>query len=177
MQVEPMELDEEGRPENAMDIDPVPHLSKLVIQPSIQELNQKTEQQDQDAPIAEEADPNAATTAEVSSALSMVAKTPEESVSEIMSILRTAFPLLTLSLETMVEQMLSRLKPSPEEDMYRVISALNVDAYQHFLQTLPEVGHNGKIPVPPQIRSALEKLVASPFVQSTKVGHDIRTIF
>jgi transformation/transcription domain-associated protein len=46
------------------------------------------------------------------------------SLDEIMSMLKTGYPLLTLSMETMVDQIQLKFKPLPEEDMYRLIVAL-----------------------------------------------------
>lgn len=53
-----------------------------------------------------------------------------EHVDEIMAILKTAFPLLALSMEMIVDQISTRFKPSPDEDIYRLISALMTDALQ-----------------------------------------------
>lgn len=53
-----------------------------------------------------------------------------EYVDEIVQILKTAFPFLTLSMETMVDQILMKFKPTPEEDIYRHICMLLQDAMQ-----------------------------------------------
>lgn len=53
-----------------------------------------------------------------------------ESLEEIVQILKTAFPLLILTLETMVDQLQSRFKPTPEEETYRHMSMLLQDASQ-----------------------------------------------
>jgi transformation/transcription domain-associated protein len=50
--------------------------------------------------------------------------TPWDHVEEVMSILKTAFPLLALTLESMVDQIIARLKPTTDEDIYRLIIAL-----------------------------------------------------
>lgn len=55
---------------------------------------------------------------------------PWEHVDEIMSILKTAFPLLALSMEMIVDQVATRFKPGPDEDIYRLVSALLSDALQ-----------------------------------------------
>lgn len=55
---------------------------------------------------------------------------PWEHVDEIMSILKTAFPLLALSMEMIVDQIASRFKPGPDEDIYRLVSALLSDSLQ-----------------------------------------------
>jgi len=47
---------------------------------------------------------------------------PWEYVEEIVSILKSAFPLLSLTLETIQDQLKQRFKPSPEEDLYRVFN-------------------------------------------------------
>lgn len=53
-----------------------------------------------------------------------------EYVDEVVQILKTAFPLLILSMETMVDQILQRFKAPPEEEIYRLISMLLQDAIQ-----------------------------------------------
>jgi transformation/transcription domain-associated protein len=53
-----------------------------------------------------------------------------EYVEEVVQILKTAFPLLILSMETMVDQILQRFKAPPEEEIYRLISMLLQDAIQ-----------------------------------------------
>nr|KAJ3422805.1 hypothetical protein HK105_006243 [Polyrhizophydium stewartii] len=61
---------------------------------------------------------------------------PREIIDETTSLLKTAFPLLALSLETMVDQILQRLKPTTDEDIYRLIVALLSDGVQMYLQQL-----------------------------------------
>ena len=53
-----------------------------------------------------------------------VAKKPWEYSEEIMSVLKTTFPLLALSIETMVDQIQKHFKCPPDEDAYRLIVAL-----------------------------------------------------
>lgn len=55
---------------------------------------------------------------------------PWEFVEELTGLLKTAFPLLALSMEAMVEQILQRLKPTTDEDIYRLIVALLNDGVQ-----------------------------------------------
>jgi transformation/transcription domain-associated protein len=57
-------------------------------------------------------------------------KHPWELVDEIMSMLKTGYPLLALSMETMVDQIQLKLKPQADEDMYRLIVALLNDGIQ-----------------------------------------------
>ncbi|KIY49251.1 hypothetical protein FISHEDRAFT_41474 [Fistulina hepatica ATCC 64428] len=51
---------------------------------------------------------------------------------ELTQMLKTAFPLLALSMETLVDQMLSKLKLTIEEDTYRNTSLLLNDAYASY---------------------------------------------
>ena len=51
-----------------------------------------------------------------------------EYVEEVVQILKTAFPLLIMSMETIVEQINSRLKPGVDEDIYRLMCMLMQDA-------------------------------------------------
>lgn len=57
-------------------------------------------------------------------------RTSWEHMEEIVQILKTAFPLLVLTLETMVEQILLKFKPSVEEEIYRHICMLLGEALQ-----------------------------------------------
>jgi transformation/transcription domain-associated protein len=47
---------------------------------------------------------------------------PWEYVEEIVAILKTAFPLLALTLETIQDQLKQRFKPNNDEDNYRILS-------------------------------------------------------
>jgi len=51
-----------------------------------------------------------------------------EHVDEILQTLKTNHPLLILSLETMVDQIQHKFKPTQEEDVYRQVSLLLSDA-------------------------------------------------
>ena len=63
-----------------------------------------------------------------------VAKKPWEYSDEIMSVLKTAFPLLALSMETMVDQIQKHFKCPPDEDAYRLIVALLNDGLSVWLR-------------------------------------------
>ncbi|KAL2316433.1 PIKK/TRRAP protein kinase Tra1 [Schizosaccharomyces pombe] len=54
-----------------------------------------------------------------------------ELIADVTSILKTAYPLLALTMETMVDQIHTRLKSFPEEDAYRLIVALLNDGLQY----------------------------------------------
>lgn len=56
---------------------------------------------------------------------------PWEHVDEIMGILKTAYPLLSLSLESFVDQIYQRFKCPVDEDAYRLIVALLNDGVQY----------------------------------------------
>lgn len=57
-----------------------------------------------------------------------VSRQPHELIDEVLNILKTAFPLLALSMEKMVDCILSRAAPTTEEMVYRFLSALLNDA-------------------------------------------------
>ncbi|KAI8983535.1 hypothetical protein BDB01DRAFT_850672 [Pilobolus umbonatus] len=61
---------------------------------------------------------------------------------EIMSILKTGYPLLALSMETMVDQIQLRFKPQADEDMYRLVVALYNEGAQQLLNRLPNPKDN-----------------------------------
>jgi transformation/transcription domain-associated protein len=58
-------------------------------------------------------------------------------VDEIVSILKTAFPLLALSMETFCDQVTQRFKQSADEDIYRLVNALLYDAFMVRGRRLP----------------------------------------
>lgn len=57
-----------------------------------------------------------------------VPRQPQEYVDDTLNILKTAFPLLALSMEKMVDHINVRSRAPPEEDVYRFFSALLTDA-------------------------------------------------
>ncbi|WAR58696.1 hypothetical protein PtB15_10B34 [Puccinia triticina] len=59
---------------------------------------------------------------------------PFEHADEIMSTLKTQFPLMALSMEMLVDQLYQRFKAPPEEDVYRLISALLQEALLFYIQ-------------------------------------------
>ncbi|CAO3681372.1 unnamed protein product [Umbelopsis ramanniana] len=70
---------------------------------------------------------------------------PWELVDEIMSMLKTGYPLLALSMETMVDQIQLKLKPQADEDMYRLIVALLNDGIQQLLARLSNPNDTGQL--------------------------------
>jgi transformation/transcription domain-associated protein len=53
---------------------------------------------------------------------------PWELVDEIMNNMKSSFPLLSLTMEKMVDQITMRAKPASDEDIYRFFAALLADA-------------------------------------------------
>lgn len=53
-----------------------------------------------------------------------------EHVEEVGQILKTAFPLLIMNLETTAEQISTRMKTTPEEEVYRLMYFLSVECTQ-----------------------------------------------
>lgn len=70
---------------------------------------------------------------------------PWEYVDEIMGILKTAYPLLALSLESLVDQINQRFKCSADEDAYRLVVALLNDGIQ-YSNRLPNPREDAKLP-------------------------------
>ncbi|BFZ54613.1 transcription-associated protein 1 [Savitreella phatthalungensis] len=89
---------------------------------------------------------------------------------EIMAILKTAYPLLALSMETLVDQIQQRFKCQADEDAYRLIVALLNDGVQ-YIGRLGSVTEDTKLPpatqanitrfadsvLPKNIKAAFEK--------------------
>ena len=85
---------------------------------------------------------------------------PWEHIEEIMAILKTAYPLLALTMETVVDQLLARLKPSADEDIFRLIVALLNDGIQMYLTHLPKYPEDGG-PLSQATESSLNRFAES----------------
>ncbi|KAK9451927.1 uncharacterized protein V1518DRAFT_41913 [Limtongia smithiae] len=70
---------------------------------------------------------------------------PWDYVDEILGILKTAYPLLSLSMETFVDQIHQRFKCTEDEDAYRLVVALLSDGVQ-YLGRLPYPKDDSKLP-------------------------------
>ncbi|PSR77484.1 hypothetical protein BD289DRAFT_398006 [Coniella lustricola] len=73
-------------------------------------------------------------------------KFPWELTEEIMSQLKTAFPLLALSMETMVDQISKHFKCPPDEDAYRLIVALLNDGLAYVSRAPTSYARGTKLP-------------------------------
>ena len=62
-------------------------------------------------------------------------RSPADNIEEVGQILKTAFPLLIMTLETVVDQIMQRFKASPEEEIYRLVCMLLQDAVQASLRS------------------------------------------
>ncbi|PWN50372.1 hypothetical protein IE53DRAFT_368968 [Violaceomyces palustris] len=71
---------------------------------------------------------------------------PWDHVEEILNILKTAFPLLTLTMENIAEQIQQRFKPSNDEDIYRLTNALLNDALQQYISRATAANDDGQLP-------------------------------
>ena len=77
---------------------------------------------------------------------SQTPKKPWEYSEEIMSVVKTSFPLLALSMETMVDQMQKHFKCPPDEDAYRLIVALLNDGLSYIGRTPSAYAPDYKLP-------------------------------
>ena len=59
-----------------------------------------------------------------------ISRHPWDFIEEITSILKTAFPMLALTMETMGDQVVQRFKPAHDEESRRILGALCNDAVQ-----------------------------------------------
>ncbi|KAL8838619.1 MAG: hypothetical protein Q9170_002065 [Blastenia crenularia] len=98
-------------------------------------------------------------------------KKPWEYSDEIMSVVKTSYPLLALSMETMVDQISKHFKCPPDEDAYRLIVALLNDGLSYIGRTPSAYAQDYKLPpateanirkfaetiLPPHIRSSFEE--------------------
>ncbi|TFK56003.1 FAT-domain-containing protein [Heliocybe sulcata] len=82
-----------------------------------------------------------------------------EYIEEIVNILKTAFPLLILGLETLVDQINQKFKASPEEDIYRFVCMLLLDGINTYLSRLSVSEDDGQLP--PQTHMNLQRMVVN----------------
>ena len=73
-------------------------------------------------------------------------KPPWEHTEEILAVLKTAFPLLALSMETMVDQISKHFKCPPDEDAYRLIVALLNDGLSYVSRMPQSYAQDVKLP-------------------------------
>ena len=73
-------------------------------------------------------------------------KKPWDHAEDIMSALKTAFPLLALSMETMVDQIQKHFKCPPDEDAYRLIVALLNDGLAYVSRMPTSFAKDVKLP-------------------------------
>lgn len=73
-------------------------------------------------------------------------KPPWEHTEEILAVLKTAFPLLALSMESMVDQIGKYFKCPPDEDAYRLITALLNDALNYVGRMPASYAQDVKLP-------------------------------
>ncbi|KAJ7180147.1 FAT domain-containing protein [Mycena crocata] len=66
-------------------------------------------------------------------------------VEEVVQLLKTAFPLLVLSLETIVDQVAGKFKSSSEEDTYRHLCMLLSDSLQNYVLRMNSPGDDGQV--------------------------------
>ncbi|RQM08647.1 hypothetical protein DH86_00000368 [Scytalidium sp. 3C] len=97
-------------------------------------------------------------------------KPPWEHTEEILAVLKTAFPLLALSMESMVDQIQKHFKCPPDEDAYRLIVALLNDGLSYVSRMPTSYAQDVKLPsateanitrfaetiLPPHIRTSFE---------------------
>ncbi|KAI9508927.1 FAT domain-containing protein, partial [Russula earlei] len=69
-----------------------------------------------------------------------------EYVEEVVNMLKTAFPLLILSMETTVDQISHRFKATQEEEIYRLICMLLQEAMQHYALRVNSMDDDGALP-------------------------------
>lgn len=197
----PMQMDEDGRPEQSLDTDgvtPNTNADNFKFEPvedtiagadgakadgtatstgstvgTSADSAADVDKMDTDEPTKSSApgavESSSTTAAAVASVTPSLPRTPLEDAEEIMAILKTGHPLMVLTLETMVDQVLARLKASPEEDVHRIIMALLTDGYQQLIQRVATGKPGERFPLTPGMRSNIEKFLASPYVQAVKV--------
>lgn len=64
-------------------------------------------------------------------------RSASEQTEELVALLKTSFPLLALSLENMIEHIIQRLRATPDEDLFRIVTTLLYEGFQQlFAQSI-----------------------------------------
>ncbi|CAL1700686.1 unnamed protein product [Somion occarium] len=118
----------------------------------------------QDAESASDVKPNVTEDANgtahaVHTAVSNPMRQSWDYVEEVVQILKTAFPLLIMSMETIVEQIGARFKASPEEDYYRFVCMLLQDAVHQYVLRMAVIDDDGSLS--PQTVASLTRLASN----------------
>lgn len=87
---------------------------------------------------------------EVSQQENKATRQPWEYLDELNGILKTAYPLLALSLESLVDQINQKFKTSPDEDLFRLINVLLIDGTYNY-NRMPYPRENSMIPANTEI--------------------------
>ncbi|KAH9809005.1 hypothetical protein DFH28DRAFT_1037181 [Melampsora americana] len=69
-----------------------------------------------------------------------------EHADEILGALKTQFPLLALSMEMLVDQLYQRFKPTPEEEIHKLITALLQDALSMYVERAKDTSDDLHLP-------------------------------
>lgn len=64
---------------------------------------------------------------------------PTDYTDDLLAILKTGYPLLSLSMENMVEHIVQRLRSTADEDLYRVVVTLLSEAFQVYIQNYSHI--------------------------------------
>ncbi|KAG8901590.1 hypothetical protein FRB99_005203 [Tulasnella sp. 403] len=94
---------------------------------------------------------------------------PWDNVDEIVAILKTAFPLLALTMETMVDQFAQRFKATQEEELVRYFNALLMEALQ--CHSMSVTVQSDDPPLPPQCLENVTRFA------DTALHPDTRAVF
>ncbi len=70
-----------------------------------------------------------------------VRKHPLESADDLLSILKTGYPLLALTMENAMEHIVHRLRSTVDEDFYRVLTSLIGEAFQYIMNKISGHGN------------------------------------
>lgn len=97
-----------------------------------------------------------------------------EYADEIMSVLKTAFPLLALSMETMGDQISKFFKCPPDEDAYRLIVALLNDGLQYIGRHSPHPEH---AKLPPTTESNITRFAETILPPHIRVRHNVEILW
>lgn len=101
-------------------------------------------------------------------------KHPLESAEDLLSILKTGYPLLALTMENAMEHIVHRLRSTVDEDFYRVLTSLIGEAYQHIMNRIS--GHGAS---PGQTNALMEaslRRVYTMICNSSSLGPLVRII-
>jgi len=97
-------------------------------------------------------------------------------VTELMSKLKSHHPLLVLSLESMIEEMIAKFKPQTDEELFRIVQTLLGECYQQGILRITDQSAGADDRLPQTLEMNLRKISMS-FLNANPASNKFKEAF